>query len=121
MKSYNKEATNTSYVRDPTPSNSQSSPGPTDVGNHSYSGTAHATDMAQTSSQHGSSIIDEDEDLLETDPHPRIFAVSNQEMDADTDELLDDDDFQVYPSHFSSKEQAHKWQEQQNKNYQSIK
>jgi hypothetical protein len=77
--------------------------------------------MALTSSQQGSSIIDEDEDLLEADPHPRMFPVSNQEMDADTDELLDDDDFQVYPSNFSSKEQAQKWQEQQNKKYQSIK
>lgn len=120
MKSYNKEATNTSFIRDPTPSISRSSPGPTDGGIHSYAGTAQATDMALTSSQQGSSIIDEDEDFLETNPQPRTFPVSNQEMDADTDELLDDDDFQVYPSNFSSKEQAHKWQEQQNK-YQSIK
>jgi hypothetical protein len=77
--------------------------------------------MAPTPSQQGSSIMDEDEDLLETDPRPRSFPVSRQEMDADPDELLDDEDFQVYPSNFSSKEQAHKWQEQQNTNYQSIK
>ncbi|KAI9279017.1 hypothetical protein BC943DRAFT_332032 [Umbelopsis sp. AD052] len=115
MKTYNKEAT--SFMRDPIPSISRSSPGPIDGG--AYSDRAHAADMALTSSQQGSSIIDEEEDLLDADPQPRT---SHHDMDADTDELLDDEDFQVYPTtNFSSKEQAHKWQQQQNARYQSIK
>jgi hypothetical protein len=121
MKSYNKEASSTSYIPEPTPSVAHASPVPTDAGNHSYSDRPQGVDMTLTSSQQESYIIDEDEGLLETEPQPGAFPTPNQEIDADNDELLDDDDFQMYSTNLSSNKQAHKWQEQKNTKLQSIK
>jgi hypothetical protein len=120
MKSYIKEATNSSFIRDsPPPHISHSSPVPTEDASHSYSAMDRATDMALTSSQQGSSIIDEDEDLMEHEPIPRQYHTSNKDIDAETDELLDDDDstdFQQYPSMFSSNSklsEGQTWEENQ--------
>jgi len=120
MKSYNKESSNPTFIQDSTPPASHSSPIPTEevTVSHSYSAGDRATNMALTSSQQGSSIVDEDEDLMDHDQQPRHYSASNRDMDAEADELLDDDDgtdFQGYSSGSSShpkKPEGQNWQEQ---------
>lgn len=120
MKSYNKESSNPTFIQDSTPPASHSSPIPTEevTVSHSYSAGDRATNMALTSSQQGSSIVDEDEDLMDHDQQPRHYSASNRDMDAEADELLDDEDgtdFQGYSSGFSShpkKPEGQNWQEQ---------
>jgi hypothetical protein len=104
MKSYNKEASNSSFIRESTPPISHSSPAPTEDGaaGSSYpsiTSRQQATDMTLTSSQQGSSIIDEDEDLMENDPQARQYQSSHQELDAETDE--DSSEYQTYKSRSS--------------------
>ncbi|KAM3581712.1 non-histone protein [Umbelopsis sp. WA50703] len=111
MKSYNKENPNTSYIRESSPPVSHTSPLPADDLNstssfHGISSRDHGVEMALNSSQQGSSLLDEDEDLMEPEPLPTQYQASTHDMDGASDELVEDEDstdYQAYHSHFSPK------------------
>lgn len=104
MKSYNKEAPNTSLIREPSPQASHTSPLPTDDLNstasfHAISSQGHGTEMALNLSRQGSSVLDEDEDLMESEPLPTRYQTTSHEIDAVSDELIEDEysnEYQVY-------------------------